>query len=299
MSTVTDWLADGKLEKRALEALIGECVRLQSALTGECANAVGSGDGQFGIVPKEARTEFKTLLAECPSRGPCDEGLNVAWQYRRMPFGELDPQPLRMTDGEETLFTAFIRDVKEAAEEAAQGGGGNATDGGPRQGGKVLLRYAQRMCFLLTARPRDFRIKPDIPETRPAGFTLERDGAMCLDSNVAAGAEKYQPSWWVTPLRAGDLTPAGDGRRLGLLFLTKVVIDGRAYPRKYHDYPLYVDINPKGARWLLWLRERTQLVTEATALAKAVGLFIAAVGGWGIWKLLSGARRRRRSRKQA
>lgn len=290
-------LVGGKLEKRAIEAMIGECVALQGSLTGDCADAAGGGEGEFGAVPQDARDEFVTLLRDCPAGGPCDEALNAAWQYRRLPYGELDPQPRIMTEGEATLFTAFIRDVREAREEEAQArenGGGSAQS---RGAGTTLLRYAKRMCFLLTARPQDFEIKPEPPEPLPPGFAIEPDGAMCFDVNVAAGAERYQPAWWVTPLRSGDLKPAGDGRRLGLLFLTKVVIDGRAYPRKYREYPLYVDINPRSSKVVLRFREWTTLFTEATALAKAIGALIAAIMGWGIWKLFQGLRRRREGKR--
>jgi hypothetical protein len=292
---IVDWSVSRTLRSAAYNALIAECERLEGSYSAGCADEATNRQGLFRIVPEPALREFQSLLGSCANRSEFKRCVSVEWQYRSLPVGSLDPQPRKMVEGHRTLFTAFIRDRNAAAAEARAGGLAGPSAAGNTAGAPIP--YADRMCFLLKAEPRDFRIEPDLSNPAPRGFSVDRYGEMCMDVSTAGGADKYQPSWWVTPLRAGDhLSPGADAKmgELQLMLSTKVIIGGQVYPRNFVPYPIPISIvaEPTGLeRVNAFLSALTETAVNAGNLAKAISALITAVLGWGVWSLFKARRR--------
>jgi hypothetical protein len=277
---VISWLTStGTLTSKALQALIGHCVRLEGELTAECQGAAASGEGGFAAVPKDARDEFSLLLDGCRAlrRGrSCAEGMAMEREFRALPRGRLDPQPLTMQEGVRTTFIARI------IYEGDRTGGGRpgvpigetrpSGTGGSSQ--STVVPFSGKMCFSLSADAADFLIR--------------QLGELCPEISEGGSRVKYDPQWEVTPLRAGTLE---------LKLKTELFVGSEKKEFRHEPYPLRIEVKPKA---LLWdridamLARATGTINLATKLATALGALFTAVAAWGIWTWFKKRKKRRR-----
>lgn len=283
LAAVTGWLtATGTLTARALQGMIGACVRLDGELTADCEAAVDGAHGEFAAAPKDARAEFSLLLGGCRSMPPgrtCAEAMMLEREFRALKRGRLDPQPLKMQEGVKTLFVARIVDTGDPT-----GGGRPGAPIGPAgpagSGGGdavIMMPISGQICFSLTADPKDFLIR--------------QIGERCPKINDSGSPVKYDPQWEVTPLRAGTL----DLRLRTELYVNK---ERRDYP--HQPYPLRIEVAGKPGLWDridATLARATGTVNLATKLATALGALFTAVAAWRIWAFFKKRRRKRRSGK--
>lgn len=279
---VTGWLTPtGTLTSRALQALIGNCLRLEGELTAECQGAVAAGEGGFAAVPQDARSEFSLLLTGCRTLRQgrsCAEAVAREREFRALPRGRLDPQPLKMREDVKTTFIARI------IYEGDRTGGGRPgvaigetrPPGTGGSGQSTVVPFSGRMCFTLSADAKDFLIR--------------QIGEPCPEINEAGSRVKYDPQWEVTPLRAG---------KLELKLKTELYVNDEKKEFRHEPYPLIIDVAPKPSLWDKLdstIKRATGTVNLAVGLVEAIGALIAAVAGLGIWAWF---RKRKRKRRKA
>ena len=275
---VTSWLTPtGTLTSRALQALIGHCLGLEGELSAECQAAVAAGEGPFAAVPEEARSEFSLLLTGCRTLRQgrtCAEAVAREREFRALPRGRLDPQPLTMREGVKTTFIARIIYEGDRA-----GGGRPGVPIGetrpPGTGGSsqsTVVPFSGKMCFTLSADPADFLIR--------------QIGEPCPEIAEGSSRVKYDPQWEVTPLRAGTLE---------LKLKTELYVRSEKKEFRHEPYPLKIEVEAKDSAWDRvdsTLERATGTVGQATKLAAALGALFTAVAAWGIWAWLRKRRRR-------
>lgn len=278
--SVTSWLMPtGTLTLKALQALIAQCERLEGELTAECQGAVASGEGGFGAVPREARNEFMLLLDGCRTLRQgrsCAQGMAMEREFRALPRGRLDPQPLTM---QEDVRTTFIARIVYDGDRTGGGRPGvpigetrpSATGG---SGQSTIVPFSGQMCFSLSADPADFLIR--------------QIGEPCPQISEGGSRVKYDPQWEVTPLRAGTLE---------LKLKTELFVGEEKKEFRHEPYPLKIEVKPKASPWDridAMLARATGTVNLATKLAVALGALFTAVAGWAIWTLFKKRRKRRK-----
>jgi hypothetical protein len=181
-----------------------------------------------------------------------------------------------MTQGERTLFTAFIRyDGSIRGQPGVQIGEGETSGGGvsSQTPAGTVIPVSKRMCFGLTAE-------------REGAFKIEPETEACMTMR-SGGRILFNPQWWVTPRQAG---------RHGLLLVTELYVDGKKRDYPHDPTPLFIEVGGVPGLWDKidgFLERLTTTFNRATGLAKAIGAFIAAVGAWGIWSFFRRRRRRR------
>jgi len=299
LAAVHPWYSrNGTLTRRALDAIVNECAASGDGLTSDCRDAVNEGDGNFQLVPADARREFVKLFDDsCPANvlpEACFRKMRSLRLFRALARARLDPQPLTMNEGVRTRFTARLRDSG-----MVQGVPGARTDLGIERdssapGGQrtvEVIPYSEHMCFRLTAEdPNKARIEP-VPAQ---GASIVGD-KLCMDMNEGGAEIKYEPSWFVTPLSGNDLN---------LLLDAEYDVEGVKRLFQFQPRPIKVDVIPKPGFWDrldAFLERATGTANLATGLAKAIGTLIAVVAAWGIWgwfkRKRSGAPPRSRRRR--
>jgi hypothetical protein len=282
-----EWLfEDRTLLSDALERLVAECRRQRGRVTyEECAAAARAGNGGFAGVPAGAIDEFVFLAERCAGirdEQECIGVMRMEREYRALNRGRLDPGPLAMAQGKRVLFTAKIRydetiQGRPGAQIGGEGGSGAGVSPGTPAG--TIIPYTHEMCFTLKAEQDD-------------AFAIERVTPACTKAQPG-GRVLFDPQWWVTPQRSG---------RLGLVLVTELVVNGHKRDYPHDPTPLIVEVTP-APDWLDWVNDKVDRLTDAfnraTALAKAIGAFFAAVGAWGIWSLFRRPGRRRRAEAKA
>jgi len=266
-----NWMTPtGTITRRAMDAMIGECIRLEGEVSADCQSAVSAGGGVFGAAPEAARVEFSFLLRSCLGRvegEDCAQIVALDRDFRELPRGQLDPQPRTMVEGTRTLFTAFIRDAL-SQEQAGQPGfpigeGPQAEEAASNRPRPTVVPFSRRMCFRLEAGEGDFRIVPV--------------GDSCMSILPGGGRVRYNPQWYVTPLRAGTLE---------LRLATDLYVDGVMREFRHEPYPLPIAVTPKTPLWDKidnFIRRATATINLTAGLAEALGALFAAIAGWVIW----------------
>jgi hypothetical protein len=282
LAAVGVWLtATGTLTSKALQSLVAACLRREGELTADCQAAVTAGAGEFAVVPEDARAEFSLLLTGCRTLREgrsCAEAVAMEREFRALPRGRLDPQPLAMQEGVKTTFIARI------VYEGDRTGGGRpgvpigetrpAGTGGSSQ--STVVPFSGQMCFTLSADAKDFLIR-QITEH-------------CPEISEGSSRVKYDPQWEVTPLRSG---------KLELKLKTELFVADEKKEFRHEPYPLIIDVAPKPSLWDkldATIKRATGTTNLAVDLVKAIGALITAIAGLGIWAWF---RKRRRKRREA
>jgi hypothetical protein len=287
LGAIRSWLTPtGTITRAAMEAMIHECVRLDGRMTADCQGAVRAGEGGFRSAPEEARTEFSFLLNTCLGARPgedCAQVVALNREFRALPRGRLEPRPLTMLEGERSLFTARIVDdprIQGRPGLPIEDSSAGAEDAAGANSSQSVIPFSRRMCFNLTAvNPEDFRI--------------ERIGDRCMNVRDGGGAVKYDPQWYVTPLRSG---------RRELLLVTELYVNNLRRDFRHQPYPLPITVTPKPSLWDrvdATIRRITGTVNLAVGLAEALGSLFVAIAGWSLWSWFRKRSRRRRAKAPA
>jgi hypothetical protein len=277
LAAVRTWLTpNATLTSSALAAMEDACIRQEGELTAECQAPVAAGDGEFAAAPEDARAEFSLLLTSCRTlrRGrTCAETVALEREFRALPRGRLDPQPLKMREDVKTTFIArILYDERSGGGRAGVPIGEAGAQAGGTGGTATVIPYSGQMCFSLTADPAD--------------FLIHQIGERCPEINEGGGRVKYDPQWEVTPLRAG---------KLELKLATELYVNKEKKEYRHEPYPLLIDVAPKPSLWDridATIKRATGTVNLAVGLAEALGALFAAIGAWGIWTLLKKRRRK-------
>jgi hypothetical protein len=275
--------ATGTITLTAMQAMVRECIRLQGRVTTECDSAVQAGEGGFRSAPQDARREFSFLLRGCAGAQPDDDCMRIIArdrEFRDLPRGRLVPSPLTMQEGERVLFTARV--VQDSRIQGRPGRVIEESESGPSEGsiepnpGQSVIPFSHRMCFNLAA-------------INPGDFLIEPPNRHCLNIRGGGGAVKFDPQWYVTPLRSG---------RVGLLLVTELYVGGEKRHFRHEPYPLPITVTPKPSLWDRidnTIRRITATVNLAVGLAEALGALFTAIAAWAIWAWLRRRRKRARS----
>lgn len=248
----------GTLTEDALEAVLGACEEL-GVRPRNCAPKIINRDEPFTGMSELAAKEAALLLEQCRGSeelADCRIDIEDERYIRSQAIGRAEPDTLQMRQYEEVIWSVSIRSTDIDVTPGQTSIRENSPPGAPDQPGAVVpnaIAYTRSTCFVLEYKADEFDVAEDriCPEFR-------------------RGNTPYTAKWTVEPQKSGNL-------RLWVKAVHQR--DGREMRAEtVPTSPFEIEVE----HWLVKILKELGLWNE---LAAGIGTLIAAVMGWGIWKL--------------